>query len=121
MIHESAGSGQDMLIQEFPAIFNAGSNNPFVGTSVQTNDIIMTSDSVISAPIYQQGPGAPLPGTPVTIIGYLQLFINSVDIATGNINATVLNVSGCGSSPGPSTSAVQGAATSVPVRLIQAQ
>ncbi len=120
MIHQNPGNGQDTLIQEFPAIFTAGSNNPFVGTSVQANDIIMTSDSVISVPIYNSTAVAPPPGSSVTIIGYLQLFINSVDIATGNFNVTVLNVSGCGSSPGPPTSAVQGAATSVPVRLIQA-
>lgn len=119
MIHESAGSGQDTLIQEFPAIFTAGSNNPFVGTSVQANDIIMTSDSIISVPIYNSTSAAPPPGSSVTIIGYLQLFINSVDNATGNFTATVLNVSGCGNAPAPSTTAIQGAATSVPVRLIQ--
>jgi hypothetical protein len=119
MIHESAGTGQDQLIQEFPAIFIAGSNNPFVGTSVQANDIIMTSDSVISVPVYDSTVGAPLTGSSVTIIGYLQLFINSVDNATGNFNATILNVSGCGNSLSTSVPAIQGAATSVPVRLIQ--
>jgi hypothetical protein len=101
-------------------VFTAGPNNPFVGTSVQANDPVMTSDSVITIPLYDQtvfGPIAPPVGAPVTIIGYLQVFITTVD-PNGTIHATVLNVSGCGNAPaGP---AIQGAATSVPVRLIQA-
>ena len=115
LIHQNPGTGQDSIIQEFPAIFTAGPNNPFVGTSVQANDIIMTSDSVISIPLYD-GITVPQTSTPVTIIGYLQVFVMGVD-NTG-IHATILNVSGCGNSPtGP---AIQGASTSVPVRLIQA-
>jgi hypothetical protein len=115
LIHEVSGSGNDTLLQEFPAIFVAGSNNPFVGTSIQANDPIITSDSVVSIPLYD-GLTVPLNGASVTVIGYLQVFITNVD-NTG-IRATVLNVSGCGNAPAPGP-AVQGAATSVPVRLIQ--
>ena len=99
-------------------LFVAGNNNPFVGSSIQANDHILTSDSVISVPLYD---GLTVPGytgsSSVTIIGYLQLFINDIR-NNGAINATVLNVSGCGSTP--VGTAIQGAATSVPVRLIQA-
>ena len=35
---------------------------------------------------------------PVTIVGFLQVFVNSVDPINGSINVTVLNVAGCGSS-----------------------
>jgi len=117
MIHQSPGNGQDALVQDFPAVFMAGPNNPFVGSSVQANDLILTSDSVISLPLYD-GLTTPQVGTPVTIIGYVQVFVNSIDNA-GNFNVTVLNISGCGNAPGPATTAIQGAATSVPVRLIQ--
>jgi hypothetical protein len=119
LIHQNPGGGQDSFIQDFPAIFTAGPNNPFVGTSVQANDIVMNSDSIISIPLYD-GLTVPPSGGSVTIIGYLQVFVDQV-LGNGSMKVTVLNVSGCGSSPGPSTSAVQGAATSVPVRLIQAQ
>jgi hypothetical protein len=115
LIHQTSGSGQDSLIQEFPAIFSAGPSNPFVGGSIQANDLIITSDSVISIPLYD-GLTTPQTGTPVTVIGYLQVFVNSVSNA-GQFNVTVLNVSGCGNAP--AGTAIQGAATSVPVRLIQ--
>ncbi len=117
LIHQNPGGGQDSIIQEFPAIFTAGPNNPFVGTSVQANDIVMNSDSVITIPLYD-GLTTPQTGTPVTIIGYLQVFVDMVN-ADGSMKVTVLNVSGCGNAP--TGAAIQGAATSVPVRLIQAQ
>ena len=119
LIHQS-GQGQDLIdtSTHSPMLFVAGSNNPFAGSSIQVGDHILTSDSVISVPLYD---GITVPGytgsNSVTIIGYLQLFINDVR-NDGAINATVLNVSGCGNAP--VGTAIQGAATSVPVRLIQA-
>jgi hypothetical protein len=32
---------------------------------------------------------------PVTIVGFLQVFINGVDTTSGKINVTVLHVAGC--------------------------
>jgi hypothetical protein len=118
LIHGGPGGGQDSIdpLTQSPDLFIAGGNNPFVGTSIQANDHIMTSDSVVTVPLYD-GLAVPAPGSSVTIIGYLQLFITNVD-NQGIISATVLNVSGCGNSPAGTP--VQGAATSVPVRLIQA-
>ena len=120
LIHQN-GQGQDLIdtSTQSPMLFVAGSNNPFVGSSIQVGDHILTSDSVISVPLYD---GITVPGfngasNSVTIIGYLQLFINDVR-NDGAITATVLNVSGCGNAP--LGTAIQGAATSVPVRLIQA-
>jgi hypothetical protein len=50
----------------------------------------------------------------VTIIGFLQVFINSVD-TLGNINVTVMNVSGCSNA---ATAQPVNGSSPVPVRLI---
>ena len=113
--------GQDRidLSTQSPTLFIAGDSNPFasVGGSIQPGDHILTSDSVVTIPLYD---GTFIPvnnASTFTVIGYLQVFIADVDAATGKVSAYILNVSGCGSSP--SGTAIQGAATSVPVRLIQ--
>jgi len=114
LIHQNGQDSIDTSTQS-PALFIAGNNNPFVGSSIRAGDHIQTSDSVISVPLYD-GTTVPANGGTVTIIGYLQLFIRNVR-NDGLIDATVLNVSGCGNAP--AGTAIQGAATSVPVRLIQ--
>jgi hypothetical protein len=57
--------------------------------------------------------------SPVTIVGFLQVFINSVDTATsGYVNVTVLNVAGCGENvPSSGVTYINGTSP-VPVRLI---
>jgi hypothetical protein len=51
-------------------------------------------------------------------VGFLQVFINSVD-QWGNLDVTVLNVSGCGNGTGTAVSATTITGTSsVPIRLI---
>jgi hypothetical protein len=117
LIHQLPTSGQDSIdAGQIPPEITAGANNPFVVSgTVTANDLITTSDSIVILPLYDDT--VPFTGTgPVTIIGYLQVFINDVD-ATGTIHATVLNVIGCGNSlSGPP---VQGSGAGVPVRLIQ--
>jgi hypothetical protein len=57
--------------------------------------------------------------TKVTIVGFLQVFINQVD-QWGNVSVTVLNVAGCSNGNGPdsvSGTAVTGSSP-VPIRLI---
>jgi hypothetical protein len=49
-------------------------------------------------------------------VGFLQVFINSVD-QYGNVNVTVLNVAGCGNGNNPTLNPVSGSSP-VPVRLI---
>jgi len=104
----------------------AGSNNPLLGAApanVQAGDQITTSLSVVTLPLYD-GLAAPTPGSGVYIIGYLQAFINSVDMSGPGgipaIHVTVMNVSGCGGSfANPVTGVpVYGAGPPVPVRLI---
>ena len=112
--------GQDML-QPFPAAtpnypfqIQAGTSNPL--TAVQGN-LITSSTSIVSLPIYDSSAVTNFPSggtTPVTVIGFLQVFINYVD-GNGNLNVTVMNVAGCGNAA--SGTALTGSSP-VPVRLI---
>jgi putative Flp pilus-assembly TadE/G-like protein len=122
-------SGQDTLAPysqqpTYPFQIQAGSSNPLLSATppVPSNGIITASNSIVSLPIYDSnqtttfGAGTT---TPVTIIGFLQVFINVVD-GNGNVYVTVLNVSGCGNgltaivSPPPP---IYGTSP-VPIRLI---
>ncbi len=114
-IHQSGGGGQDWLdTSTSPFQMHAGSNNPFIGSNSQTNiqqgDVISSSNSIVTVPLYD---GAPVAGA-VTIVGFLQLFINDVS-NSGQMNATILNVIGCGQATG---APVLGAGSPIPVRLI---
>ena len=120
LIHQ--GAGQDVLDSTvFPFQIQAGAGNPVV-----TNAPITSSNSIVTVPIYDdtQGTANPVPFTvdqpPVTIVGFLQVFINGVDTASGNINVTVLNVAGCSNTATASTPTVSGTSP-VPIRLITSQ
>lgn len=97
----------------YPYPIFAGTNNPTGLSGAQ----ISTSASIVSLPIYDNiaatiGPTQ----TNVTFVGFLQVFINAVD-ANGNMNVTVLNVSGCSNGSGSVGTPVIGNSP-VPVRLI---
>ena len=72
----------------------------------------------MSLPIYDQTTAtlATNTVTPVTFVGFLQVFINAVD-GNGNRLVTVLNVTGCGNGTNPTGSPLYGSSP-VPVRLI---
>jgi hypothetical protein len=66
-------------------------------------------------PLFENNPTVPMPAT-VTIVGFLQLFVDDVR-PNGDVDAHILNVSGCGSNV--SGSVVSGGGVSpIPVRLI---
>jgi Flp pilus assembly protein TadG len=98
----------------------AGASNPLIGKAtgagVAAGDIISTSDSMVSLPIYDSSTGT-YPSSNPTIIGYLQVFIGHVDNA-GNVTVTVLNIAGCGTSTSPGATAISGAGPTIPVNLI---
>jgi putative Flp pilus-assembly TadE/G-like protein len=113
------GAGQDILVTTatpaFPFQIQAGSKNPVVTTGNVTS-----SNSIVTVPIYDSSSLNPTPlvaGQAVTIVGFLQVFINYVDSATGNLNVTVLNVAGCSNN---ATAAPVFGTSPVPVRLITA-
>lgn len=104
----SATSGSQIL---------AGSRNPLVVKAGLTSGTPLTaSNSIVTVPIFDQqnNPIASTNTSPVTIVGFLQLFINGVD-QYGNIDVTVLNAAGC--SRDATGTAVAGSSP-VPVRLI---
>lgn len=112
LIHQSVG--QDVLdTSQFPFQIQAGLGNP-----VATSGVITSSNSIVSLPIYDGAAfstSADYP--PINIVGFLQVFINSIDTGTGDINVTVLNVAGCSNTATDSTPTVAGSSP-VPVRLI---
>jgi Flp pilus assembly protein TadG len=118
LIHSSGtgpGTTQDQLVtNSFPFQIQAGSSNPL---NLAANTNISSSTSVVTVPIYESSGALPAgPQPPVTIIGFLQVFINYVN-ADGSLNVTVLNVSGCSNSWIGGSPSVTGSSP-VPVRLI---
>ena len=110
LIHETdetdtAPSGQDSMdLTSYPFKILSGTNNPMLGGAL-AGSAISNSPSVVSLPIYDpnadviSGSGI----SPVTIIGFLQVFINRVD-PWGNVQVTVLNVAGCSNGTGTTLS-----------------
>jgi Flp pilus assembly protein TadG len=111
--------GQDTLqppapsAPTYPFQIQAGASNPLAAVQ---GKLVTSSTSIVSMPIYDSsavttfGTGT----TPVTVIGFLQVFINFVD-PNGNLNVTVMNVAGCGNAaPGTALAGT----SPVPVRLI---
>jgi Flp pilus assembly protein TadG len=117
LIHASstgqANSGQDTLVNtSFPFVIQAGSANPLnVGTAN-----VSSSTSVVSLPIYDSTTVLNSQTQEVTVIGFLQVFINYVN-TDGSLNVTVLNVAGC-SDQATATSPFVTGSSPVPVRLI---
>lgn len=118
--------GQDVLDPSvFPFQIEAGAGNPMVTSGGITSGSSITSTaSIVSVPIYDdtqvpvQFPSN-VAQAPVTIVGFLQVFINGVD-TNGNPNVTVLNVAGCSNTATASTPTVSGSSP-VPIRLITPQ
>jgi hypothetical protein len=116
------GNGQDSLNPGGPPFqILAGANSSLLATGLASSSQITSSPSIVSLPIYDSAalPAlSPTGTTAVTIVGFLQVFINSADnslTGNGNINVTVMNVAGCGNNT--SASPVFGTSP-VPVRLI---
>ncbi len=118
LIHTSAG--QDTLD---PLLWPPGPMKITAGSGAESGQLVTTSSSIVTIPILDPGTFNPL-GGPVTIVGFLQAFINQVDTISatgpgGNVNITVLNVAGCSNTPIGASPLVGGMGTSpVPVRLI---
>ncbi len=99
-----------------PFEFLAGTNNPITGS---VGKDVMTSDSLVTVPVFDVGSFAP-PSNTVTIVGFVQLFLNSNGTETpnnGRVYNTVINMVGCGT--GASGQPILGnGASPVAVRLI---
>jgi Flp pilus assembly protein TadG len=126
LVHQSGGAGQDTLVLNgsvpaFPLQIQAGAGSALVKASlVNSGNTITSSNSIVTIPIANFTGGVQLtPGSSVTIVGFLQGFINSVDTSSGstggNVSVTVLNVAGCGDA---STGTPDFGSSPVPIRLI---
>ncbi len=125
LIHESGGTGQDaMNFSLFGfSILNlwptGGINNPLPGA---VNKGLSRSDSIVTFPVYDIGPGAPTAPCPgavcagLKVIGFLQVFINGAPSGANPFRVTVQNVVGALSAANP---IVTPAGSPVPVRLVQ--
>jgi len=111
-------SGQDTLdTTAYPYRIIAGSASP-LGAGVSGGPVT-SSNSIISLPIYDDTTAADFTlvnPTSVTIVGFLQVFVNNINAADGSLQVTVLNVAGCGNNAS-TTGAVTGTSP-VPVRLV---
>ena len=120
----ASSSGQDALSpfgspSAYPFQILAGGGNPLVTVAerkITAGTPITSSSSIVSLPIYDET--TPItPGNasnPVTFVGFLQVFINAVD-QYGNVNVTVLNVTGCSNN---ASGTVVAGRSPVPIRLI---
>jgi Flp pilus assembly protein TadG len=125
LINETAdglGMGQDALAPAgpppyaYPFQIVAGSESALLSAGITSGSQITSSPSIVSLPIYDTVTTFTAPTTAVTVIGFLQVFINRAGLMTGNINVTVMNVAGCGNSFGGPPVAV--GTSPVPIRLI---
>jgi Flp pilus assembly protein TadG len=110
-------SNQDTLdVSSYPFRIGAGVGN----TNFPSNQVITSSNSIVSLPIYDNTNPLPLGQSQpqITIVGFLQVFISSVD-ANGNMDVHVLNIAGCGN--GASTTVSAPGTSPVPIRLITPQ
>jgi hypothetical protein len=120
---QTGGSGQDILVSALPLSITGGSSNP--NPALQGITGLTQSSSIATVPLYDGHdlcPGASC-GTSVTIVGFLQVFVTSVVQNGGNkgdVNATVLNIAGCGSSgaTGGTSTTPSSNGSFVPIRLI---
>jgi len=87
---------------------------------VAQGSIMSTSDSIITVPLFDPASWSGA-NQNVNIVGFLQLFVNYAGPTpgtNGDMNATILNVIGCGNSPAASSAISGGGASAIPVRLI---
>jgi hypothetical protein len=113
------GQGQDSLDPTaYPYKMFSGSSNPILAS--KNTQLITASNSVVSLPIYDQTVGNLSGLQPqVTILGFLQVFIDRVNTTNGNLHVHVLNVAGCGNDA--STTATAPGTSPIPIRLITTQ
>jgi len=107
--------GQDQLRStSYPFVAFAGDANP-----LRISGPIANSNSIMTLPIYDDTAGGGTINTTgttnVTIVGFLQVFVNDVD-PNGNVQVTVMNVAGCGSNA--FTNAPVNSNSPIPIRLI---
>jgi len=98
------------------------------GSGALAGSLVTTSSSIVTIPIVDISMGTGnFPASPgaVTVVGYIQAFINQINPAPGptpppgDIKVTILNIAGCSNTDNGATPIIGGSGTSpIPVRLI---
>jgi hypothetical protein len=120
LTHASPNNGGDQVTSAAPPVtpfeFVAGADNPIPGVAAKD---VMVSDSLVTVPVFDSTTTCTATPCIVTIVGFVQLFLNpdgSAAPATG-VNTTVINLAGCGTDA--TAQAILGnGASPVAVRLI---
>src|SRR5258708_15433361 len=94
-----------------PGSFSQGRYN------IPGNSLIATSDSIITVPIFAVPPSMPS-NHQLTVVGFLQIFVDYVGTGRNDINGHILNVVGCGSTAAAGAAVSGGGVSAIPVRLI---
>jgi hypothetical protein len=104
-----------------PFEFVAGSGSPAaVANPTLIGKYVMVSDSLVTVPVFKSVTGTS-PTNPVTIIGFVQLFLNpdgNLTPATGHVKTSVINLVGCGTEATGTPIILGNGASPVAVRLI---
>lgn len=85
--------------------------------NIPANSLIATSDSIITVPIFAVPPSMPS-NHQLTVVGFLQIFVDYVGTGQNDINGHILNVVGCGSTAASGAAVSGGGVSAIPVRLI---
>jgi hypothetical protein len=96
------------------------------GSGPLSGNLVTTSNSIVNLPIIDTtNPLPTTPGAQVTVIGFLQVFIDGSNTVpsppAGNhaeVQAHILNVVGCGNAPAAGAPVSGGGVSPIPVRLI---
>jgi len=123
LTHATAFKGDTVTSTNPPSApfqFVAGDDNPITGLA---GNNVMVSDSLVTVPVFNSVAGTP-PTSPVTILGFVQLFLNPDGFRTpetggaiGQVKTTVINMAGCGTRA-TGTPILGNGASPVAVRLI---
>lgn len=128
LIHTTTTNKQPNPQQDVLSVSNTGSLQIQPGSysqgryNIGPGSFVSTSDSIITVPLFDPASWSQS-NNRVTIVGFLQLFVNYVPGPGGgpqkqDMNATILNVVGCGTSQSTGSAISGGGASAIPVRLI---
>ena len=113
------GAHLRQILSAYAAYYNQVRTHLALGKDAPIGPTVQWSAAIVSIPIYDGAGLGGGSGPSVTIVGFLQVFILSVD-AVGDMTVTVMNVSGCGNAVPSGTTALNGTSP-VPIRLITPQ
>jgi hypothetical protein len=121
----NSGSGQGQDVLQDPSPWPAAPFQFAAQSGPQAGNVVTTSSSIVTIPIIDNtAANFHSTGTyGVTIVGFMQAFINQVQDGNGgtylgDINVTVLNIVGCSTTPTGANPVVGSGTSPVPVRLI---